>query len=338
MQSDIRLDAIKQWIRSDLGFENFTIETASADASFRRYFRLRLENGDSFIIMDAPPEKEDCKPFVMIAKLLESAGVHAPHIYDFNETQGFMRLADLGSTAYLDELNSLNADALYNDAIQAIVQIQTIEAELPVYDEALLQFEMSLFKDWFLEKHLNIHLDDSQCVVLEQIFKYLSDAALLQKQAFVHRDYHSRNLMILESDAANNVDGNNPGVIDFQDAVQGSVCYDLVSLIKDCYIVWPRDQLLHWIDTYLEITPLVFQREEFIKSFDLMGLQRHIKVAGIFCRLNYRDGKSNYLDDIPLTLAYIFDAINRYAELSEFKDLLFTLGIEPDKKLLVKIL
>ena len=244
MQSDIRLDAIKQWIESDLGFKNFTIETASADASFRRYFRLCLENGDSFIIMDAPPEKEDCKPFVTIARLLESAGVHAPHIYEFNEAQGFMRLADLGSTAYLDKLNSINADALYGDAIQAIVQMQTIEAELPVYDEALLQFEMSLFKDWFLERYLNIHLNDSQCAVLERTFKYLSDAALAQKQAFVHRDYHSRNLMIIDSSAANN-----PGVIDFQDAVQGSVCYDLVSLIKDCYIAWPRDQLFHWVGT-----------------------------------------------------------------------------------------
>lgn len=338
MQSDIRLDAIKQWIRSDLGFENFTIETASADASFRRYFRLRLDNGDSFIIMDAPPEKEDCKPFVTIAKLLESAGVHAPHIYDFNEAQGFMRLADLGSIAYLDKLNSNNVDALYSDAIQAIVKMQTIEAELPAYDEALLQFEMSLFKDWFLEKHLNIQLNDSQCAVLEKTFKFLSDVALSQKQAFVHRDYHSRNLMIIESDSSNkNLDINNPGVIDFQDAVQGSVCYDLVSLIKDCYIVWPRDQLLRWIDAYLEFTPLAFQREEFIKSFDLMGLQRHIKVAGIFCRLNYRDGKANYLDDIPLTLAYIFDAIGRYEEFTEFKDLLFSLGIEAEKNLLDKI-
>jgi len=343
MQSDIRLEAIKQWIRSDLGFKNFTIETASADASFRRYFRLCLDNDDSFIIMDAPPEKEDCKPFVTIARLLESAGVHAPHIYDFNAAQGFMRLADLGSTAYLDKINSINANALYSDAIQAIVQMQTIEAELPAYDEALLQFEMSLFKDWFLEKHLNIYLDDAQCAVLDKTFKYLSNAALSQKQVFVHRDYHSRNLMIIENDTANknpdvnNPDVNNPGVIDFQDAVQGSACYDLVSLIKDCYIAWPRDQLLHWIDTYLEFTPLAFQREEFIKSFDLMGLQRHIKVAGIFCRLNYRDAKSNYLNDIPLTLAYIFDAIDRYAELSEFKDLLFALGIEPDKKLLAKI-
>ena len=338
MQSDIRLDAIKQWIRSGLGFKNFTIETASADASFRRYFRLRLDNGDSFIIMDAPPEKEDCKPFVMIARLLESAGVHAPHIYEFNEAQGFMRLADLGSTAYLDKINSINADALYSDAIQTIVKMQTIEAELPAYDEALLQFEMSLFKDWFLEKHLNIYLDDSQCAVLDKTFKYLSDAALSQKQTFVHRDYHSRNLMIIESDTANNnPDVNNPGVIDFQDAVQGSVCYDLVSLIKDCYIAWPRDQLLHWIDRYLEFTPLAFQREEFIKSFDLMGLQRHIKVAGIFCRLNYRDGKSNYLDDIPLTLAYIFDAIGRYEEFTEFKELLFSLGVETEKGLLDKI-
>lgn len=337
MQSDIRLDAIKQWVRFDLGFEKFTIEVASADASFRRYFRLRLENGESFIIMDAPPEKEDCKPFITIARLLESAGVHAPHIYEFNDAQGFMRLADLGSTAYLDKLNSDNADTLYSDAIKAIVQMQTIEADLPEYDEPLLQFEMSLFKDWFLEKHLNIHLNDLQCAVLEKTFKLLSDSALSQKQAFVHRDYHSRNLMLIEDVDSNKSPVNNPGVIDFQDAVQGSVCYDLVSLIKDCYIVWPRERLMHWLDSYLELSPSVFQRKDFIKSFDLMGLQRHIKVAGIFCRLNYRDGKENYLHDIPLTLAYIFDAVERYEELSEFKNLLLSLGIKAEKTLLDKI-
>jgi len=341
MQTDPRLDAIKQWIASDLGFDDFTLESASADASFRRYFRLLPVNGDSFIIMDAPPEKEDCSSFIKVARLLEECGVHAPHIYDFNEVQGFMRLSDLGCTSYLDKLNELSVDALYSDAIKSIVKMQDIEAELPPYDEGLLMLEMSLFKDWYLEKHLNIFLSDSENMVLQKTFTFLVESALSQRQAFVHRDYHSRNLMIVEDEHSSeqNITASsvNPGVIDFQDAVIGSVCYDLVSLIKDCYIVWPRDRLLRWIDTYLELTPYAFQREDFIKSFDLMGLQRHIKVAGIFSRLNYRDGKAHYLEDIPLTLAYIFDVLGRYEELKEFKNLLSDLGIKAEQNLLDKI-
>ena len=332
MQEDKRLLEIKDWIESDLGIADYQIETASADASFRRYFRLSVNQGGStktFIIMDAPPEKEDCQPFVKVARLLEGADVHAPHIFEFNEAKGFMRLSDLGNTAYLDQLNDMTVDALYADAIKAMVKMQSIEDDLPLYDNDFLHLEMNLFKDWYLEKHLNIQLDEEQSVVLDKTFNYLAQSALSQKQVFVHRDYHSRNLMITEE--------NNPGVIDFQDAMLGSACYDLVSLIKDCYISWPRDKLLQWINIYLENSPFAFQREDFIKSFDLMGLQRHIKVAGIFARLNYRDGKPRYLDDIPLVLAYIFDVCERYPELDELKALLNQLGISPEQYLLEQI-
>jgi len=325
MKSDTRLDEIKNWVSSELKLDDFKIEVASADASFRRYFRL-ISAGKSWVIMDAPPDKEDCKPFVIIAKLIENAGVQAPHIYEFNEPQGFMQLSDLGSTAYLDKLNNDTADALYFDAIQAIVKIQTIQADVPAYNDDLLQFEMSLFRDWFLAKHLNIKLDEKQNNIINNTFLFLSDSALQQSRVFVHRDYHSRNLMITNK--------NNPGVIDFQDAVNGPPTYDLVSLIKDCYIAWPREKQLYWIDQFLNSSPINIERQQFIKQLDLMGMQRHLKAIGIFARLNYRDAKPAYLNDIPRTLAYVVDVCERYTELQEFSLLLSSLPITADAQTL----
>ncbi len=323
MQQDPRLEQIKQWIETDLGLSDYSIEPASADASFRRYFRLTAGD-DSWVIMDAPPEKEDCEPFIKVARLIEACGAHAPHIYDYDSAQGFMRLADLGSTAYLDKLDDVNADQLYGDAITAIVKMQTIDADLPPYDKTLLQFEMSLFKDWYLEKHLGIELNETQHSTWQNTVERLTDNALQQPAVFVHRDYHSRNLMI--------IDDNNPGIIDFQDAVIGPASYDLVSLIKDCYISWPRDRQLHWINQYHAQTPLAIQREEFIKQLDLMGMQRHLKATGIFARLNHRDGKPGYLNDIPRTLAYIVDVCRRYDELSGFSSLIDQLELPFDAK------
>ena len=345
MKSDSRLDAIKNWLTSELKFENFTIEVASADASFRRYFRL-LCDGKSWIIMDAPPDKEDCRPFVHIARLIESAGVHAPHIFNFNEAQGFMLLSDLGSTAYLDKLNNESADSLYFDAIQSIVKMQTIEADIHVYDKKLLQFEMSLFSDWYIARHLGLTLDEMQTKTVSDTFSLLTESALQQTVVFVHRDYHSRNLMITDENnpdesnssgnnpGGDNPGGNNPGVIDFQDAVNGPPTYDLVSLIKDCYIAWPREKQLHWVDQFLQLSPIDTDRQVFIKQLDLMGLQRHLKAIGIFARLNYRDGKSGYLKDIPRTLAYVIDACQRYEELQNFMSLLKSLNITGDVKIL----
>jgi len=329
--NDLRLQQIKLWIESDLKISSFQIDTASADASFRRYFRVSTKDvhGSSFIIMDAPPDKEDCRPFINIARLIESAGVHAPHIYEFNQAQGFMRLSDLGSTAYLDKLTEDTADELYLAAIQAIVKMQTISSDLPAYDAALLHTEMSLFKDWYLNKHLAVALDNKQNEILTNTFSILVENALQQTSVFVHRDYHSRNLMITNE--------NNPGVIDFQDAVTGSVSYDLVSLIKDCYISWPRNKQLEWIELYIKFSPLEIDKERFIKQVDLMGMQRHLKAIGIFARLNYRDAKPNYMHDIPRTLAYVFDVCERYAELSDFSQLLSALNIQADEALLSRI-
>jgi len=330
-ENDHRLVEIKQWVESELKFSNYRIEVASADASFRRYFRLITndDNASSFIIMDAPPEKEDCQPFIKIARLIESAGVQAPHIYEFNQAQGFMRLSDLGSTAYLDELNETTDDALYSDAIDAIVKMQSIKAEVPAYDKALLNAEMSLFKDWYLHKHLSVDLDEAQSEVLSDVFSILITNALQQPTTFVHRDYHSRNLMITGE--------NNPGVIDFQDAVNGPCSYDLVSLIKDCYISWPRNKQLERIELYISKSPLKIDKNSFIKQVDLMGMQRHIKAIGIFSRLNYRDAKPNYMHDIPRTMAYVFDVCGRYAEFAKFAELLRSLNIVPDENLLSQI-
>lgn len=326
--TDPRLDEIRRWVETELGMTEYQVETASADASFRRYFRLS-SGEQSWVIMDAPPDKEDCEPFVRIARLIESVGVHAPHIFKYNPEQGFMQLADLGSTAYLDRLNAESVDALYLDAMIAISKMQTIEAELPAYDEQLLKFEMSLFRDWYLGKHLGIELDARHESIWQGTVQRLTDSALQQQQVFVHRDYHSRNLMLL--------DDNNPGVIDFQDAVIGPASYDLVSLIKDCYIAWPREKQLAWVDLFLQHTDLQLPRETFIKQLDLMGMQRHLKAIGIFARLNHRDGKPGYLNDIPRTLAYVVDVCSRYDELHAFAGLIKDIGLIADAETLARI-
>jgi len=336
---DARFEAIKNWVRSELKIENFEIEVASADASFRRYFRL-ISGEKRWVIMDAPPDKEDCQSFIRIAKLIESADVQAPHIFSFNEPRGFMLLSDLGSTAYLDELNNFSsngnfsvnsiinsrANDLYFDAIQSIVKMQTIKTDMPAYDEKLLQFEMSLFVDWFIARHLNIKLDKSQADIIQRTFRFLCESALQQSAVFVHRDYHSRNLMVTPQ--------HSPGVIDFQDAVNGPPTYDLVSLIKDCYIAWPREMQLHWIEQFLNLSPMNIDQQTFIKQLDLMGMQRHLKAIGIFARLNYRDAKAVYLNDIPRTLAYVVDVCQRYEELTDFSALLSSLKITADSKTL----
>ncbi|MCW8934116.1 MAG: phosphotransferase [Gammaproteobacteria bacterium] len=324
MTNDVRLEKINDWVTTELKLTDYRIEVASADASFRRYFRL-ICGDEHWIIMDAPPEKEDCQPFIYIAQLIENAGVQAPHIYEFNQSQGFMLLSDLGSTAYLDKLNIETADALYSDAIKSIIKMQDIKADLPAYDEELLQLEMSLFKDWYLIKHLDQSLNSAQNNIITNTFNILAESALQQPVVFVHRDYHSRNLMI--------TDDLNPGVIDFQDAVNGPVTYDLVSLIKDCYIAWPRKKQLLWIDEFLKLSSLKIERKKFIKYLDLMGMQRHLKAIGIFARLKHRDSKPAYMNDIPRTLAYVFDVCQRYDELTEFSALLTSLNIEGDSSI-----
>ena len=320
--TDKRLEQLTQWLKYALDQDEVDISVASADASFRRYFRVETPNnpaGKSWVVMDAPPDKEDCKPFVKISTAFHHMKVNVPEIYAQDLSNGFLVLTDFGSTCYLDKLNDQTADKLYGDAMDVLVNLQTNEKPknitLPVYDDAMLKREMDLFPEWYLTKHLNTPADAQTKAMLDDTFNKLSEMALQQPVVWVHRDYHSRNLMQIEE--------NNPGVIDFQDAVDGPVTYDLVSLLRDCYISWPDEKVEAWVKVYLQkLKDKNFcndvSDEQFIKWFDWMGIQRHVKVLGIFSRLNYRDGKSNYLNDIPLTLDYVVKVTARYPELAEF--------------------
>lgn len=312
-----RLTQLKQWLQQ-LSENTYTdLQPASADASFRQYFRV-TNNKDhkTYIVMDAPPENENCRPFLHVTELIRNSGVNAPAIIAMNMHQGFLLLDDLGNKPYLDQLNKNNADALYIDAIDALIKMQSIDGILPTYNEQRLQTELDLFETWYLNRHLGIHLSKTQKAFLGKVFKSLIQNALEQPQVFVHRDYHSRNLMRTEK--------NNPGVIDYQDAVIGPITYDLVSLFKDCYIEWPRERIELWLELYLaRITPArLIDKQTLVRWFDLMGVQRHLKVLGIFARLNYRDGKAQYLNDLPLTLKYVLDACRHYKELKPLKQLL----------------
>ena len=318
-QSRDRMTQLEEWLKSLPSHALSDIRPASADASFRRYFRVRDTNtGQTFVVMDAPPDKEDCEPFVHITRLLRGVGVNAPDIITMDLAQGFLLLDDLGDRQYLDHLDVNNCEGLYKDALTALTNMQRIEDHLPPYDRQRLSDEMGLFEPWYLNRHLGISLDSKQQAVLGSIFDLLIESALEQPQVFVHRDYHSRNLML--------VDDNNPGVIDYQDAVIGPVTYDLVSLFKDCYIEWPRARIEAWLDSYLRQTTvdIPVDRKRFIRWFDLMGVQRHLKVLGIFCRLNYRDGKPQYLNDLPLTLKYVLDSCAQYDELAPLLELFET--------------
>jgi aminoglycoside/choline kinase family phosphotransferase len=311
-----RLAALEAWLGDGCGLSGFRVEPASGDASFRRYFRVTLADGTTRIAMDAPPDKEDCRPFVSVARQLAAAGLHVPAIEAEALAQGFLLLEDLGSTHYLDVLDEQNADRLYGDAMAALISLQACGPHegLPAYDEPLLQREMALFPDWLLERHLGLALSGAEREMLDDTFQRLTAAALAQPQVCVHRDYHSRNLLVQQA-------GQTPGVIDFQDAVIGPVTYDLVSLLKDCYIAWPQERVDHWAMGYFALavqSGLLGEEQEleFLRWFDLMGAQRHLKAAGIFARLKHRDGKPGYLADIPRTLGYIVAAAERRPELA----------------------
>lgn len=309
-----RLSQLQNWLSNDCGIKDYSIKPLFGDASFRRYFRVTPAGGETRIAMDAPPSHEDCHPFVDISKRLETAGVHVPHIHAEDLQQGFLLLEDLGDTLYLPQLNKETAPRLYGDALGTLSAMQACAATkgLPHYDEALLVMELELFREWLCQQHLGLALTDDENLMLDQLFVMLVENALQQPQHFVHRDYHSRNLMMVAN--------HGPGVIDFQDAVIGPITYDLVSLLKDAYIHWPLEQVDSWAEGYCELaiqSGLMPQEDEsrFQRWFDLMGVQRHIKVAGIFARLYRRDGKEGYLDDIPLVLEYIMEMVERYPEL-----------------------
>ena len=307
----MRRAALAAWLRDTLATSAFRLEPASEDASFRRYFRVRT-GSRTRIAMDAPPPMEDCRPFVSVLGLLRGAGVNAPRLHAADMERGFLLLDDLGSRRYLDVIDEANADALYADAFTALVDMQCRihRDQVPVYDERKLRDELDLFPRWFLSRHLGIELDGALALALDAAFEALVRVCREQPRVFVHRDYHSRNLMHL--------DRRNPGVIDFQDAVAGPIAYDLVSLLRDVYVRWPEERVTGWVDACHDRVVarglVEAGRERFRRWFDLTGVQRHLKVAGIFARLWHRDGKSRYLDDLPLTLAYLAEVAPRYPE------------------------
>ncbi|SET68407.1 hypothetical protein SAMN05216412_11280 [Nitrosospira multiformis] len=326
-----RFRLLENWLVAKFPDRQFTLSPASADASFRRYFRVKFDDGRTLIVMDAPPQQEDCSSFLRVASLFSAASVHVPKILAQDLPQGFLLLSDLGSTTFLQALNansngidSVARDAetnrLYSDAMSALLKIQLVSRPglLPDYNEALLLRELNLFPDWYLAYHLHVMPIASQKAQLDAIFRLILENNLAQPRVFVHRDYHSRNLMVTSP---------NPGILDFQDAVYGPITYDLVSLFKDAYIRWDEERILDWLIHYWEQArklelPVAASFADFYRDFEWMGVQRHLKVLGIFSRLNYRDGKSGYLKDIPLVANYLRKACERYRELNPLLTLL----------------
>jgi len=332
--ADPRHDALAQWVAHTLGTTAFALAPASADASFRRYFRLTPAQplalapaAATLIVMDAPPPQEDCRPFVHVAALLHAADVHAPAILAQDLEQGFLLLSDLGNTTYLDALNDSMARDLYMDAIDALLRFQATSREgvLPPYNEALLRRELELFPEWYVGRHRGHVLTASERTTFDRVFALLIANNLAQPQVFVHRDFHSRNLM---------VSAPNPGVLDFQDAVYGPITYDLVSLLRDAYIGWDEARQIDFAVRYWERArqagvPVHEDFGAFWHDFEWMGVQRQLKVLGIFARLCHRDGKDGYLKDMPLVMAYLRDACARYRRLEPLLALLDTMDARP---------
>ena len=322
-ETDARLVLIHEWLSRDLGMKPDRVEPASADASFRRYFRV-FHQGASSILMDAPPGKEDVRPYLKVTRLLEKLGAHVPHVHQADADRGLLLLEDLGGTHYLSRFNAgEDPDRLYGDALRVLAEIQVhgrdAAAELAPYDRETLARELALMPEWFLGKHLAVTLSETESGIIARGFEFLIREALAQPTVFVHRDFHSRNLMVVED--------RNPGIIDFQDALRGPVGYDLVSLLKDCYISWPRERVEKWVKGFRALLRSKGDAgawlsgaddTEFLRWFDLIGVQRHIKVLGIFARLWSRDGKAGYIRDLPLTLEYVRDTCKRYPELADF--------------------
>jgi aminoglycoside/choline kinase family phosphotransferase len=336
---DDRQQQLSQWLSTALQQADFNLTVASADASFRRYFRVHLAcaylGHHTLIAMDAPPPQEDCTPFVKVAKQFLDAGLNVPKVIAQDLTHGFLLLSDLGNDTYLQHLNNETAQMLYGDATNALIKLQLASKshDLPPYDEALLTREMQLFPDWYVGKHLGKTLNAEQQGWLQQTFTALNKNILSQGQVSVHRDYHSRNLMVTHE--------NTPGILDFQDAVHGAITYDLVSLLKDAYIQWDEEQVIDMAVRYWEPAkkaglPVAHDFSEFYRDFEWMGAQRHIKVLGIFARLYHRDGKDGYLKDMPLVMHYLRKVCERYVELRPMLRLLDALeGRVPRPKYVV---
>ncbi len=317
---------LTDWVAQRFPGQDVPIVPASADASFRRYFRLSLPDGTTRILMDAPPEHEDCRPFIKVAALLAKAGLAAPRVLDQDLEQGFLLLTDLGRIGYLEALHAdlSLADTLIRPVLDTLVrwQLASSAATLPPYDAALLRRELELFPEWFIGRHLGVTLADNEKLLLERSFKYLINAALNQPKVYVHRDFMPRNLMLVESERALT-----PAIIDFQDAVYGPITYDVVSLFRDAFISWDEEQEIDWVVRYWEKAraaglPVRADFGDFWREYELMGLQRHLKVLGIFCRLKYRDGKDKYIEDLPRFMRYAKKTAGRYLPLKPLLNLL----------------
>ena len=331
---DVRLQHLKVWLDEQLAtlFANegwgpvppATLTAASSDASFRRYFRWEGE-GRSFVVMDAPPPQENCKPFVDIADFLRTCQINVPKIYAQDLERGFLLLNDLGNKTFLDVINSTNADELFKDAIEALLAFQQLPmtTPLPSYDVALLRRELELFPEWYVRAHLGVEFNEQQLGAWQRVSGLLIDSALAQPQVLVHRDFMPRNLMLSIP---------NPWVLDFQDAVYGPVTYDITCLFKDAFLSWPEERVRVWLQDYWKLAlplgiPVQRDFEEFLRASDLMGVQRHLKVIGIFARICHRDGKPRYLADVPRFFSYIEAVLARRPELAELSELFASLGL-----------
>jgi len=327
VSADARLAQLNDWLASTGLVEVGTGRPASVDASFRRYFRydvvpaMQDKLGATLVAMDAPPERENVPAFIHVQGLLFDAGVTVPAIAARNVEQGFLLLGDLGTTTYLARLSSDNAAFMYSDAVDALLKFQMASQPgvLPEFDRAFILRELNIFPEWYLNRHLGVTLDDKQQAQLDKVFEAIASNVLAQQQVFMHRDFHSRNLMFL--------DHGNPGVLDFQDAVYGPVTYDLASLLRDAYIQWDEEIVLDWVVRYWQSAkqaglPVNPDIDAFYRDFEFMAMQRHLKILGIFCRLNYRDNKSHYMGDLPTVIDYVRKTANRYTELKPLLRLL----------------
>lgn len=307
-----RENALKEWLKPIIPAEDFVLKPLAGDASFRRYFRINSSDS-SCIAMDAPPPQEDLKPFIHVTQLLQQMNITTPQILAADIEQGFLLLSDLGDTLLLKKLTDTTADVYYHQAIDLILAMQKneINESLPAFDKAFMLKEMSLCREWFFTQYLGLNLEQHENRILAESLEWIANEVSQQPSVFIHRDYHARNIMIKEENAS-------LAVIDYQDAMNGPLTYDLVSLLKDCYIAWPRERVLNWVSYFYQQSPFArhyYTLDQFIKAFDLCGLQRHLKVLGVFCRLHLRDGKSGYLSDLPLTLNYALECMKNYPDL-----------------------
>lgn len=316
-----RENARVEWLGNIIANEEFIVTPLAGDASFRSYFRIKSPN-KSRILMDAPPDKESLSQFIHVSQTLSNADVLTPELLAVDKPQGFLLLSDFGDELLLNKLQSHNADDYYIKAINTLFKIQSCcinDPQLPSFDQKFMMQEMELCSEWFFKSYLDLKFTSEELFIIQKTMQWIASEVAQQPLVFIHRDYHSRNLMLVKIKEHEEL-----GVIDFQDAMRGPLTYDLVSLLKDCYVTWPRDRVIEWVTYFYTNCNLAhsYSLPDFVKAFDLAGLQRHIKVLGVFCRLNLRDKKSGYMKDLPRTLAYVRECAEMYPELHPFFELI----------------